>query len=368
VTISGDGAGRTIIDAGTKDRIFDINTGAVVTIGNLSVRNGRSLTGFVGHQHGGAVHNHGTLTMSQAAISGSAVADSASTIWGGGGLTNAGGATALLRNVTVAQNATPQALGGGIENGGTLKLFNVTVAGNVATTGRGGGIANGGVDSANGIGFFANGTVRVNNTIISGNTGGNCSGIPLISVGHNISGDTTCAGLTGTGDKPNTNPLISPETDSAGYIYLYNLLPGSPAIDMGSGPYNAATNIGCPNVDQRGEPRPRDGNGDGTATYDIGAYELVPPDTDNDGIPDPADNCPLVPNPDQSDIDFDGIGDAYDPAFTSGRCRVIGTGTSGPSGPGHSASRPKVRTELLDAVLRRHRCVPAGGGDVPCAR
>ncbi len=35
-------------------------------------------------------------------------------------------------------------------------------------------------------------------------------------------------------------------------------------------------------------------------------------DTDGDGIPDYADNCWLVPNPDQADTDGDGIGDACD--------------------------------------------------------
>jgi hypothetical protein len=37
---------------------------------------------------------------------------------------------------------------------------------------------------------------------------------------------------------------------------------------------------------------------------------VPPPDRDRDGIPDFQDNCPDVPNPDQTDIDQNGIGDA----------------------------------------------------------
>jgi hypothetical protein len=51
-----------------------------------------------------------------------------------------------------------------------------------------------------------------------------------------------------------------------------------------------------------------DGNGVGDAC------EVVPPppDSDNDGIPDALDNCPTFANADQEDADNDGLGDACD--------------------------------------------------------
>jgi formylglycine-generating enzyme required for sulfatase activity len=63
---------------------------------------------------------------------------------------------------------------------------------------------------------------------------------------------------------------------------------------------------------------------DGTAwrqDSDRGFRVALIGDTDSDGILDLFDNCPLVPNPGQSDLDSDGIGDACDPCtFVNGVC------------------------------------------------
>jgi hypothetical protein len=72
--------------------------------------------------------------------------------------------------------------------------------------------------------------------------------------------------------------------------------------------------------------------------YDfLGTYESsglpdeadIPGDSDGDTVPDATDNCPLVPNPAQTDTDGDGIGDACADSdgdgFSDGRETYLGT-------------------------------------------
>ncbi len=56
----------------------------------------------------------------------------------------------------------------------------------------------------------------------------------------------------------------------------------------------------------------------GTVAYQITATEFAPlPDTDEDGVVDPLDNCTLEPNSTQKDLDGDGCGDVCDGDFNN---------------------------------------------------
>lgn len=107
--IAGAGADRTIIDGNQTTRVFDIASGAWADISGVMIQNGLAGASVVvpSHTHGGAIHNHGLLTLRNSAISGS-VANSSQP--DGGGLFNA--ASATLANVTISYNLANR--GGGL--------------------------------------------------------------------------------------------------------------------------------------------------------------------------------------------------------------------------------------------------------------
>jgi hypothetical protein len=136
------------------------------------------------------------------------------------------------------------------------------------SVGGGGGSSGAGGSPPNGSNGFASGCLSITNallvnTILAGNSPGNCSGT-ITDAGHNLSSDSTCA-FTSVGSLNNTDPKLGPLADNGGPTLTMALLPGSPAI-------NAGDTAAAPLTDQRGFPRPS-----GLAA-DIGAYEYAAPD------------------------------------------------------------------------------------------
>ncbi len=127
LSITGAGAGVTIIDGNDLDRVFDVRDGATVTINNLTIRNGNSRTGT-----GGGLRNNGTLTVTSSTIKQNH-ADASY----GGGISNVG--TMALTSSTINNNSSKY--GGGIRNNGKLTIDTSTVSNNYGDM-MGGGIYN----------------------------------------------------------------------------------------------------------------------------------------------------------------------------------------------------------------------------------
>jgi predicted outer membrane repeat protein len=232
----------------------------------------------------------GGILASTANVINSTVSGNSAAIGGGGILATT---TATLSNSTVSGN-TASERGGGI-NANTATLTNCTVSGNTAVIEGGGlfattatllnctvveNIAN----TGGGLFHVAGGTFSVRNTIVAlnlvafGGNGPDAFGASFTSQGHNLVGDGTASnGFTNAvnGDIVGTNanpidPKIGPLANNGGRTQTHALLAGSRAIDHGD---NAAVLLVA--TDQRGAgfPRKKDGNFDGVAVVDIGAFE-----------------------------------------------------------------------------------------------
>lgn len=116
-------------------------------------------------------------------------------------------------------------------------------------------------------------TANVRQSVISGNDGEDfrVGGGTITSEGGNIIGTGDNAVFNQPGDQINViDPGLGPLEDNGGDQLTHEPLPSSVAVD------NVVGDCGDPFLDQRGLPRPLDGDEDGNAACDAGAVEFVP--------------------------------------------------------------------------------------------
>jgi nitrous oxidase accessory protein NosD len=265
--------------------------GSPVIQGNVIKNNGQ-IPGYAGGIGGGGVAIGG---LSSAQLLNNIIVNNSWATANGGGVTLNAAGTPTVQNNLIANNATygPQGQGGGLYlmNQSDASIVQNVITGNFALAGggvywnvppgaRGPFLINNtiyGNEAVEGSGVFADGSdvqaKLVNNIIVAfpgehAVTCGNFNDVnPPIFQNNDVVAPGgypytgLCTNQTGLNGNISADPLFA--NAGAGDFHLQ---PGSPAIDAG-------INSGTPQADFDGVARPLDGNGDGIAVIDLGAYE-----------------------------------------------------------------------------------------------
>ncbi|MEJ7701590.1 MAG: choice-of-anchor Q domain-containing protein [Pyrinomonadaceae bacterium] len=227
---------------------------------------------------GGFFANKGLHNIIGTTLSGNSARSSATTSSrrGGGGLAVVGQGTVNIANATVSGNSSDCLCGGGgisTVDGTVTTLRNVTVANNSASAGPGGGIT-----TEVPIAYLT--TTNIGNTIIADNTATTDPDVNgrIVSQGFNLVRNRGASTGYVASDLPNgSNPSLQALGNYGGPTQTHQLLVGSAAIDRGSNALAVdPSNNTALATDQRGAgfARIRDGNLDGAAIVDIGAFEV----------------------------------------------------------------------------------------------
>ncbi|WP_176521796.1 T9SS type A sorting domain-containing protein [Longimonas halophila] len=249
-----------------------------------------TFTGNTAVIYGGAIHNNGLDGTSSPRVTGTTfIGNSAD--FGGGAIYNSGRngtSSPQITNATFTGNSAD--FGGGAiyndgRNGGTSspRVTGTTFTGNSAEIG--GAIYN----------YGDNGTSspQVTNAILWGNTAGNDGDAisnfdatptlahTLIEGGLGGISENNGSSTTDGGNNLDTNPLFVDAEQPAGNDGTFatsddglRLVAGSPAVDAGTNaPFESGGSAEDIDTDLIADERIQDGNDDGTATVNIGAYE-----------------------------------------------------------------------------------------------
>lgn len=199
----------------------------------------------------------------------------------GGGMYSAYSSSPVLTNVTFVNNSAATNGGGMLNSESSPKLTNITFSDNSAGE-FGGGLCNifSSRATLTNVTFTGNkaphgsGVCNVGGsfTLVNGIVWGNTPAEEQVYNDH-VTPQITYSDIEGSwpgAGNLNVNPRFGEFGDYGGLTRVYALLSGSPVIDQGSSSV-------CPATDQLGLSRPVDGDGNGSAICDMGAFEYRPP-------------------------------------------------------------------------------------------